>query len=223
VRGRWQSTVDELMELRWQTSVVAASCVYLLIRFAIPFVFSASAVTAGIAHAAREYAWIFGVLFLIPAPFAAFRQYRRKKLLDGQADIESIRALSWQQFEKLVAVAFQRMGYSVREYGGSSPDGGVDFVATAPGEKLLVQCKHWRSLSVGVSVVREHYGAMLKERASAGAIVVTGSFTPDAIAFVTGKPIQLIDGPQLERLVLSVKRARTPPAHVGRYSSSASE
>jgi restriction system protein len=152
---------------------------------------------------------MFGLFLLIPAPIAALRGYRRKKLFDAQADLGSIRALSWQEFEKLVAEAFHRMGYSVTEHGGSSPDGGIDLVATAPNEIVLVQCKHWRSQSVGVSIVREHYGVMTHEHATGGAIVVTGAFTLDAIAFAEGKPIQLIDGLKLGKLVLGVRREPT--------------
>lgn len=105
------------------------------------------------------------------------------------------------------------MGYTVVERGGASPDGGIDLVATAPDEKVLVQCKHWRSQSVGVSVVREHYGVMTHERATGGAIVVTGAFTPDAVAFADGKAIQLIDGCQLERLILSVRGDQARAGH----------
>ncbi len=200
-----QSVLVALVEMPWQASVVCAVIVYLGLRFALPAALAGTIIGAGVSLAARELAWIFGALFLIPAPFAAFRQHRRKKLFDAQADIESIRALSWQQFEKLVAEVFHRMGYSVIESGGASPDGGVDLVARSKDEKLIVQCKHWRSQSVGVSIVREHYGVMTHECATGGAIVATGAFTPDAIAFAHGKPIQLINGSELEKLVLSIR------------------
>ena len=208
-RRRRQSVLEDLMELPWWVSAVAAAVVYGAMRFILPAMLSGSSIGEGIAQAAREHAWMFGVFFLIPAPIAALRRYRRKKLFDSQPDIESIRALSWREFEKLIAEAFRRMGYTVREGGGASPDG-VDLVATAPDEKVLVQCKNWRTQSVGVTIVREHYGVMMHERATGGAIVATGTFTPDAVAFAEDKPIQLIDGPQLETLVLSIR------AHVAR-------
>jgi restriction system protein len=205
MRRRKQNILEVLMELPWWVSVGAAAAAYWGIRFVLPSMLSGTAISAGLGQAAREHAWMFALFLLIPAPIAALRQYRRKRLFDAQADIASIRTLSWQQFEKLVAEVFERMGYSVVERGGPSADGGIDLVATARDEKVVVQCKHWRSQSVGVSIVREHYGVIMHEGATRGAIVVTGTFTPDAVAFAAGKPIQLIDGPKLERLVLSVR------------------
>ena len=37
---------------------------------------------------------------------------------------DAVDLLTWQDFEKLVAEAFQRDGYTVAENGGGGPDGG---------------------------------------------------------------------------------------------------
>lgn len=205
-----QHILLDLMDVPWWVSVACATVVYLVVRFVFPPILAASVITAGLGQAAQQSAWMFGVFFLIPAPIAAFRQYRRKKLLDAQADLVSIRGLSWQEFEKLIAEWFHRIGYTVVEQGGSSADGGIDLIARAKDEKILIQCKHWRARMVGVAIVRELYGVMTSEGASGGALVTSGSFSEDAIAFATGKPIQLIDGPKLEQLVLSVKSGTSP-------------
>jgi restriction system protein len=60
---------------------------------------------------------------------------------------------------------------------------------------------------VGVSTIGELFGVMTAEGATGGAVVTSGTFSADAISFAAGKSIQLIDGQQLEKLVLSVKRA----------------
>ena len=39
--------------------------------------------------------------------------------------------------------------------------------------------------------VRELYGAMVGEQANAAILVTSGRYTPDAIAFARGKPINL--------------------------------
>jgi restriction system protein len=200
-----QSFLEVLMELPWWVSVAVAAIVYALLRFGAPAYFSGHAVTAALGQAAAQAAWMFGLFFLIPAPFAAFRQYRRKNLLDAQADLASIRGLSWQEFEKLIAEWFHRIGYTVSEQGGASADGGIDLIARGTNEKILVQCKHWRARMVGVSVARELYGVMTAEGATGGALVTSGSFSNDAVAFASGKSIQLIDGTKLEQLVLSVR------------------
>jgi restriction system protein len=193
------------MELPWWVSVAFAAVVYLLLRFVAPAWFSGQVVATVLGQAAKEYAWLFALFFLIPAPIAALRQYRRKNLLDAQADLTSIRSLTWQEFEKLVAEWFHRVGYSVVEEGGPHADGGIDLIARGKDEKILIQCKHWRARVVGVAVVRELYGVMTAERATGGALITSGSFSADAIEFASGKSIQLIDGSKLERLVHDVR------------------
>ena len=82
---------------------------------------------------------------------------------------------------------------------GSWPDGGVDLLLTRGSEKFLVQCKQWRAFKVGVSVVRELYGVMAAQGAAAGIVVTSGSFTPDAVEYGSGRNVRLIDGPELQR------------------------
>ena len=45
---------------------------------------------------------------------------------------------------------------------------------------------------VGVDRVRELYGAMTAEGASAAIMVCSGRYTPDATAFARDKPIELV-------------------------------
>ncbi len=56
-------------------------------------------------------------------------------------DLDSLRALSWQDFEKLVGEAYRRPGYVVEETGGGGPDGEVDLVIRNDGKTYFVQCK----------------------------------------------------------------------------------
>jgi len=51
-------------------------------------------------------------------------------------------------------------------------------------------------------------GLMTAEKADQAIIVTTGNFTRDARDFAAGKPIQLVDGPQLLALVQSVQAKR---------------
>jgi restriction system protein len=129
--------------------------------------------------------------------------------------VESLRALSWQEFEQLVGEAYRRQGYTVEESGGGGADGGVDLVLKKAGETTLVQCKQWKTWKVGVKIVRELYGVMAAENAARGIVVACGRFTRDAQSFAEGKPLELIDGSALWELVKAVKsgsKARTPSA-----------
>jgi restriction system protein len=81
----------------------------------------------------------------------------------------------------------------------------VDLVLRKDGRISLVQCKQWKVFSVGAPVIREMFGLLTSERANEAIIVTSGSFTRDAQSFAEGKPIRLIDGPQLLALVQSVQ------------------
>ena len=60
------------------------------------------------------------------------------------------------------------------------------------GGKVVIQAKRYRD-TVGVSAVRDLYGAMLNEGANKGVLVCTSGYGPDAYNFAKDKPIELID------------------------------
>ncbi|AKH68794.1 topoisomerase-like C4 zinc finger-containing protein [Spongiibacter sp. IMCC21906] len=138
---------------------------------------------------------------LLFGALAGFMQRRRGKdlLTQTRTKTNGLATLSWQQFEQLVGAIFREQGFQVEERGLQGPDGGVDLVLRKGGEKYLVQCKHWRSLKVGVPVVRELYGAIAAEGAVGGFVATTGQFTADAKRFVKGRNIELLDGQKLKR------------------------
>lgn len=143
----------------------------------------------------------------------AGRQRRKTLLKDVKAATQpgkTIDGLSWQQFEQLIGEVFRGQSYSITETGGNGPDGGVDLILRKGGEKYLVQCKHWRSLKVGVPVVREFFGAMAAEGAAGGFVVTSGQFTDAARTFASGRNIQLIDGARLKQWLAQHRAA--PPA-----------
>ena len=68
------------------------------------------------------------ILCLIGAAASFARSRHRGRLFDSVATSQagdSVNQLTWQDFEKLVAEAFQRDGYSVVENGGAGPDVGA--------------------------------------------------------------------------------------------------
>jgi restriction system protein len=133
-------------------------------------------------------------------------------LLDRQSGIDSIRELTWREFERLVAEAYRRRGYLAEAVGTGSGDGGVDIRLTGPGETTLVQCKQWRAYTVGVTTVRELLGVVTAEKATKGIVVTSGRYTNAARRFAqqSGK-IELVDGPALAVLVREVQGAGQTP------------
>ncbi len=194
--------IDLLMVLPWWCSPIASLISYVGLGSILPALLPVeNPLFLGISRGLPHVATFFALVFLIPMPFAFFNTRRKKRLLDAQSGIESIRSLSWKQFEELVAEAYRRDGYSVRENQKGGADGGVDVRLQKNGQMHLVQCKQWKSQKVGVSVVREMFGIMVAEDAATVSVLTSGYFTQEAKNFAEGKPIDLVDGPALSNLV----------------------
>ncbi len=154
---------------------------------------------------AKALQYIVPLVFIIGALVFVFKSKERSKLLDEQSSLESIRSMSWQEFELLVGEAFRRKGYQVIENGGGGADGGIDLVLNKNGKKSIAQCKRWKTFSIGVPLIRELYGVMTAERANDCIFVSSGNYTAEARLFAEDKPIWLIDGSELLDLVSSVQ------------------
>jgi len=155
--------------------------------------------------------YIVPLIFVVGAVVSMLGRRKRQALVLQVAESGSPAALgdmTWREFESLVEEAFRLRGYSVRRLGGDGPDGGVDLVLDRGAEKVLVQCKQWRAMRVGVSVVRELYGVMAAQGAAAGIVVTSGSFTPDAVEFAEGRNVRLIAGPELMELVREARASK---------------
>jgi len=141
--------------------------------------------------------YVLPVIFVFGAVGSIIQRYKKKTLygrLKQNPEVQTLNEMTWQQFELLVGKYFEEKGYTVRQLAQAGPDGGVDLVAIKDGEKYLVQCKQWRSTSVGVKVVRELLGVITANGAVGGFVVASGQFTSSAKEFVQGRNIELIDG-----------------------------
>lgn len=157
--------------------------------------------------------YLLPLIFLGGATASIFGRRKRRNLLAAMtmAGGNGLSTITWQQFELLVGEALRHQGFSVVETGGNGPDGGIDLIAHKGGEKYLVQCKQWRSLQVGVPVVRELYGAMAAEGATGGFVITSGRFTGPAKQFASGRNLRLVDGEQLNKWIAASKRSGPKP------------
>lgn len=194
-----------LTTLPWYYSVFTAIGVYMGMAFLLPTIGNINPITAGFTKGLAQLAPLAFFLFLLPAPFSLIQSQRKRKQLDAQQDINSIRDLSWQRFEELVGEAYRRQGFLVKENDGAGPDGGIDLVISRGGKRYLVQCKQYRVQKVGVKVIREMYGLVAAEHAAGGIVITSGTFTRDASRFADGKLLELVDGAQLARLIADVQ------------------
>ncbi|WP_439860982.1 restriction endonuclease [Pseudomonas sp. MBLB4136] len=159
--------------------------------------------------------------FVIPGAFilgaigSVLGRAKRRKLMEDVATAtkpgKTLDGISWQQFEQLVGEAFRRQGFTVTETGGNGPDGGLDLILRKGSEKHLVQCKQWRSLKVGVAVIREFFGVMAAEGAVGGFVVTSGTFTDEAKTFASGRNIRLVEGAELNRWIAATRSTQTKP------------
>jgi restriction system protein len=213
-----KSTIEEWIEvaalLPWYVALVIAVISYVAFHhFSLQPVPTSPhemgrIVLIGASHA---FQFLVPLIFICGALHSYLHARRKRNIFDRQTSLQSIRELSWQEFEWLVSEAYSRKGYRVVERGGRGPDGGVDLVLHKDGRKTIVQCKHWSAMKVIVSLVREAYGVMVAEGADECVFVASGIYTRDAKLFANGKPIQLIDGKGLLELIQGIKIPNTLP------------
>jgi restriction system protein len=124
---------------------------------------------------------------------------------DAPSRLDEVRAMSWGQFEAVVAEGFRRRGYSTQENVRNAADGGIDFVLRKQGAKFLVQCRQWKTATVGVKPIREWVAVIAANDAAGGFFVTSGTYTDEARELAKRSSIELMDGPALEQLVLEAR------------------
>jgi restriction system protein len=140
---------------------------------------------------------------------ATFLRSRRFKLLELHQTMRDIQAMSWREFEDLVAATYMARGYAVEPLGGDGPDGGVDLIARKGNVTWLVQCKHYRDQWVGERPLRELLGVVTAREATGGVLVACGVFDEKALAFAKGNArLELIGGEELRDLVADAVRTK---------------
>ena len=223
-RRKKTSALDDLVELvamlPWWACLVLAVTSYLVLSALARPVAATGTGPGAIAQMATQAMWkvfAFARQFIVPlacviaAAVSASRRHERGQLVSRVSAAGAPAALNdmtWRQFEVLVGEGFRLQGYAVTETGGGGPDGGVDLVLRKDGERFLVQCKQWKALKVSVSVVRELYGVMAAQGAARGFVVTSGRFTDEAVAFVAGRNIRLVDGPKLFGMIRQAQAFR---------------
>ena len=204
--ARRKSVVDDLLLFPWWFNVILAGIVYFAFKHWLPSIQYENPIFKGMAPVLPSLAVPFAGLLLLIALISAFNSWRKGTLLESQRGLETLRGISWREFEELVGEAYRRRGYAVAETGGGGADGGVDLVLRKGSERLLVQCKHWKVQKVSVKVVRELFGVVSADGATGGILISSGTYTQEAKEFAKANGIKLVDGDQLMRLIAEVQR-----------------
>lgn len=201
----------ELAYAPWWLSLVAMVLTGLGLRFGPLYLARDTPVMQPAAELWSSMWWMC-LVFLAPMLVSLARRARKRKMFERTSRIESIRGLSWKEFEELLGEAYRRTGFRVQENPGKGPDGGIDLVITRGNQRYLVQAKQWRTYKVGVKVVREMLGLVVSENAAGAIIVTSGEFTAEAKTFAKANPsVQLVAGDQLMHMIETIQTGRTVP------------
>jgi len=152
---------------------------------------------------------IFLVAIIIIWVFLKIKKNKFNKVYSWHSSkdlLKKIQAMSPNEFEYYIADMYLRLGYKTEQVGGSY-DGGIDVIATKNNIKHYIQCKKYITSKVGVSEVRDFYGAMAGKLSNGkGIFITTNIFTTEAENFAEDKPIELIDGDSLLKLIKLAKK-----------------
>ena len=154
-RSLLEQVAEPFAELPPLAGVIAAILLGVL-GWAAPL-FAGVSVIAGISlQFGRWLVWLLAGLVLAYTLVGVWRRFIDRRTFDATNDPAG---LTWSQFERLIAEFYRRKGATVTPRGGPMADGGVDLNLTyATGERLIVQCKHWKNRQVGVKPLREVWG-----------------------------------------------------------------
>ncbi len=207
--GLLDEVFEVFREVPLKLAVAGALVIFVALWFVAPLVVPGTGLWSSFGQTmAHILAVVLALAALAGGMVGVIERRGWRRLLDKQPGLSSIKAMTWQEFENLVAEAYRRRGYRVDLRGGAAPDGGVDLVLEGTDGKTIVQCKRWTKASVGVLEVRALLGVLVHEQADRAIILTTGGFTTAAKKFAAGKPIELMDGRSVEELVRAEQSRR---------------
>jgi len=143
------------------------------------------------------YSVFVGLPFLVIGAVAAWRQLRAPSAERVAATLESLRALSWNDFSAALEDAFRRDGYSVSRLNID----GADLELTKSGRVSLVGGKRWKVARAGVEPLRELDAARHAREAHDCIYVAAGDITDNARAFAAEKRIRLLHDAELASML----------------------
>ena len=133
----------------------------------------------------------FPMFFAEVPPSAVMRMWTPTTILAALEQVD------WYQFERFCAALLRSDGYEVVRKGSAHADGDVDLIAEKGDERILVQCKHWRTREVKENVLHGLLGGMTQFQVNRAAIYTLKGFTKAAGRFAAKHSIQLYDGEAL--------------------------
>ncbi|QBY03733.1 restriction endonuclease [Thalassotalea sp. HSM 43] len=218
---RNDSIIDLMLVLPWWVNAILSYLSYIFFKYQIPSMHFQSAAFKSLSNGISSLAEPISLLIAFIAVVTFFKALHRKSLISRmsgngilgflnafESKKDPLKNITWREFEMLVGEVYKKLGYLVYETQAGA-DGGVDLILKRNGEKIIVQCKQWRTQKIGVKTVRELYGVMVAESADRAIVMCSGTYTAESYVFAKGKPLDLIGGSQLREMIDSVSTNRT--------------
>ncbi len=134
-----------------------------------------------------------------------YRGFFNRSLLSRNRTLKKLKKLSWDDFERLCMELYEKKGWKVQGNEKKGADGGVDIWmhkgSFTKKTSAIVQCKRYEDALVTIKVIREMYGLMYEYEVDEAYVVTTSRFTKECYKFIEDKPMYLIDGEKLVRMI----------------------
>jgi restriction system protein len=218
VAQRKDNSMEMMSGLPWQAGIVLGVVSYACVRYVLAWFVTALGGSLGQTMGKQlsqgpsiAVAWLLLSACWLAALVSFIDSRRRRRLLETQSELNSLRMLDWREFHMLVREAFRRQGYIVQEAPSGETDDGVDLFLRKDNTLTLVQCRQWWTRLVDLRTVRDMHGLMNHHYADAVKIVAIGHYTDDARQFTQGKAIELISGSALLDMMRMSRKAAPHP------------
>ena len=172
----------------WWISVAVGAALFATVRLFLPDIVAAAS----------------ALPFLGIAAYAGWRGLRTPDAANVEEILGKVRGMPWENFSAVLAEAFRRDGYAVKEV----YTGVVDLELEKMGRVTLVSCKRWKVVQTGIGPLRELHEAKKSGDAAECIYVAAGDFTANARTYATEKSIRLLYGTPLADLVARVGRGK---------------
>jgi restriction system protein len=158
-----------LLRSRWWVSLLAAVGTFAAVRIFLD---------AG-------FAFFAALPFIVIAVVALWKQRHVPSRARVDATIDTLRAMPWEEFARVLEQSYQRQGYRVRRV-----EGAADFELEKAGRLTLVAAKRWKASRAGVEPLKELVAAGEARGAAECVYVLAGEMTRNALEF--GKNTNII-------------------------------
>lgn len=148
--------------------------------------------------------------FVVIGAIAARRQWRLPSAARVSLTVQTVGAMAWPAFSKLLEEAFRRDGYSVQRSAAAA----VDFELERQGRTMLVCARRWKAAHTGVDALRALQAAREACDAPDALYICLSELTDTARPFAAEHRIAIWQSAELAQALrgLPLDRAAAPAA-----------